>query len=169
MVAICARSSNTLVSFSTEWQHIHYFGIYLIVFMYVSSINCVYYMRNGTFYLEYSEELEVKHIVKSYDESGRFLGPQTGGYFNAIDPDMQSSYHLICHEVILLSNHFVDMNDLSMNHCESTRVHRRLLVLKLNVADLPSCLNRKGHPCIIAHQYYDAAPHDLMTSLANIS
>ena len=75
--------------------------------MYVSGINCVYYMRNGTFYLEYSEELEVKHIVKSYDESGRFLGPQTGGYFNAIDPDMQSWTWMICQWIIVNQQGFI--------------------------------------------------------------
>ena len=110
--------------------------------------------------------------------SGQFVVKEQAGYFNAVAPDMKLEqsiqrssknhrgivgntkhlaitveWQLIFHEILLISNREI-MNDQSMNHCESTRVHRELTGRKANqLNENVNFFKGKGNPYVIVQPY----------------
>lgn len=144
--------------------------------------DCLNYLRYGSYYLESTKTLEATHpeIFKCFLR-GQFVVKDKGaGNFNAVAPDMKLEqsiqrssksvggivgqtknlaiaveWQLIFHEILLISNNFREiMNDISMDHSESARVHHELTgrkadMLNKNVARLLDYVNGKGNPYII--------------------
>lgn len=144
--------------------------------------DCINYLRYGMFYLESTKALEATHPdVFQQFMCGKFVvKDRADGYFNAVSPDMKLEqsiqraskssggivgktrslsamfeWQLIFHEILLISNNLRDIvNDTSMKHSESTRVHHELTgsraqKLNENVSKLLDFLRDRGNPYII--------------------
>ncbi len=139
------------------------------------------YLRYGSFYLETTKLMQCAHPeVFHRFMGGQFVVKDHAGCFNAVAPDMKLEqsiqraskskgglvgqtknlavvveWQLIFHEVLLISNNLREMvNDRSMDHSESAKVHHDLIGqnaenLNKNVTQLLDFVCGRGNPFIV--------------------